>query len=43
MLQLCYRSGNMLEYLSDMFGKEHINKQRIEISGLPIYMNSYEY
>ncbi len=26
-----------------MFGKEHINKQRIEISGLPIYMNSYEY
>ena len=33
----------MLEYLSDMFGKEHINKQRIEISGLPIYMNSYEY
>ena len=33
----------MLKYLSDMFGKEHINKQRIEISGLPIYMNSYEY
>ena len=42
-LQLCYRSGNMLEYLSYVFGKEHINKQRIEISGLPIYMNSYEY
>ncbi len=43
MLQSRYGDDIMFEYLCKMFGKDNIIKLNFNSTGLPIYMNSYEF